>query len=341
MNVPPATGSPLATLGHFARMPREFAHYVIDPVAAGRVLGVEPEQAAGLAAGALPHARSAQRGPLYDYVDVINLALFGGVSGQSIPGLALRFLLRFATGARESWFTPLQWLVRVRAPDSAAADAESFQGRLMVRPADLGAPGIEALSDDYVTRTAPALATGKVEPPGYAVAVRVTGAAGTVRSGTVNRIYDEMLAALLSGTVVYQSVTEELRMRQRRAWALGMADCVVISRLLVDRLHDAGLAARARRGYLLGLVGSDHAWCEVFEDGRWKPLDVVFEFLASGGGGTRSIQAADGFAAACRGGRFNRLLPCQAADAGAVIRIDGEPAPPWWTCGVSATTWQS
>ena len=53
-----------------------------------------------------------------------------------------------------------------------------------------------------------------------------------------------------------------------------MADCVVVTRLLAARLRDAGFQARARRGYLLGLVGSDHSWCEDFEDGRWKSLDL-------------------------------------------------------------------
>jgi len=341
MSASQAAESRPAEFGHFGRMPREFAHYVIDTVAAGRILGVEPEQVAGLAAGILPHARSASRGHLYDYVDVINLALFGGASSQNIPDLALRFLLRFAAGEPDSWFAPRQWQVRVRTPTSVATDAGSVPGRLTVCPADPDAPGIEALSDDYVTRTAPALATGTVEPPGYAIAVRITGAAGTVGSGTANRIYAEMLAALLSGAVVYQSVTEELRMRQQCAWALGMADCVVLSRLLASRLREAGLAARARRGYLLGLVGSDHSWCEILDHGRWKPMDLVFEFLASGGAGSRSIRAADGFAAACRGSRFNRLLPCQADDASAVIRLDGAPAPPWWTSAISATTWES
>ncbi len=322
-------------------MPREFARYVIDSAAAGRILGVEPELVAGLAADALPCETDPTRGLLYDYVDVINLALFGGANGRSIPDLALRFLLRFAAEEPDAWYAPRQWLVRVRAPESMAADADTVAGRPAVRPADLAAPGIEPLSQEYLSRTAGRLAAGCVEPPGYQVAVRVTGAADTVRSASANLIHEEMLATLLAGDVIYQSVTEELRMLHQRAWDLGMADCVVISRLLADRLRQAGLTARARRGYLLGLVGSDHSWCEVFEEDRWKPMDVVFEFLASSTDSIRAIKAAAGFAQTCRGGRFNRLLPCQASEATAVIRLGDRPAPPWWTCAISANAWQS
>lgn len=316
----------------FTAMPGEFSRYVIDIATAGRILGVEPELVADLAGDELPHATDGLRGPLYDYVDVINLALFSGANGRSIPDLALRFLMRFAAGEEQAWYEPRQWLVRVRAPESAAAaDSGESSCRLTVRPADLAAPGIEPLTDDGDV----------VEPPGYQVAVRVTGAPDTVRDATANRIHAEMLAALLSGKVIYQSVTEELRMRHRRAWDLGVADCVVISRLLAERLRQSGLTARARRGYLLGLIGSDHSWCELLEDGRWKPMDVAFEFLATSTDRIRGISAAAGFAAACRGSRFNRLLPCQAADATAVIRLDGRPAPPWWTCAISASPWRS
>lgn len=337
---PPAAGLASAALGQFHTMPADFAHYVIDAATAAGILGVTPDQVAGLAAGVLPHATGPGAGLRYDYADLINLALFGGGSSQSIPDLALRFLLRFAAAGPDSWYAPRQWLVRVRIPESAAADGAA-SGRLEVSSADLHGPGIELLSADYVAATAPKLPKGTVPPPGYEVAVRLTGAPGTVRSAAANRVYAGVLEPLLSGAVIYQSVTEELRMRQQAAWALGMADCVVISRLLAERMREAGLTARARRGFLLGLVGSDHAWCEVFEDQRWKPMDAVFEFLASGNAGIRSIRAAPGFAPACRGGRFNRLLPCQADEASAIIRLDGQPAPPWWTSAISATSWEA
>jgi hypothetical protein len=332
--------APAEQIERFERVPAEFARYAVDLDGAARLLGLSRERTAELAPRALPHEADPEHGPLFDYVDVMNLALFAGTSRDSIPELALRFLLRFASGARPSWYEPRHWLVRVRAPQTVGDDAVSPDLRLL-RP-DLAAPGVEELDPrDLPIATATATAAkASVEPPGYEVAVRLTGAEDAVGEPDVQAIYDDMLAALLSGTVVYQSVSEQLRMLHERAWDLGMADCVVVSRLLAQRLREAGYLARARRGYLLGLVGSDHSWCEYLEDGRWKTLDLVFAFLA-GGAGHRRIQAPPEFAAACRGGRFNRLLPCEADEASALILSGGEPAPPWALAGVSAHPWES
>lgn len=332
----------------FERVPAEYARYAVDLGGAARLLGLSPERTAELAPEALPHANDSERGPLFDYVDVMNLALFAGTSRDSIPELALRFLLRFAAGERSSWYEPRHWLVRVRAPRAEGEDGGKKGGESggeddgeslrLLRP-DLSAPGVEEVDPRDLPQPGATAARTSVEPPGYEVAVRLTGAEDTVGEQAVAEIYDDLLDAVRSGTVVYQSVSEELRMQHAYAWSLGMADCVVISRLLAQKLREAGYEARARRGYLLGLVGSDHAWCEYFEDGRWKTLDIVFAFLA-GGAGHRRIQASPEFAAACRGGRFNRLLPCESDEASALILSGGEPAAPWALAGVSAHPWE-
>lgn len=336
----PPAGRPDARPERFEPVPAEYARYLTGLDTAAKLLGTDPARAAELAVDALPHTVDPDRGPLFDYVDLMNLALFTGTSRESIPELALRFLVRFAAGPRPSWYEPRHWLVRVRAPLAGPESGDRNRPRFRLLGPDLAAPGIEELHEADLPTTGRAAAAARVEPPGYQVAVRLTGAEDTVRDPGARRAYTELLDALHSGEVLYQSVAEGLRMHHRQAWRLGMADCVVVSRLLAERLRDLGLAARARRGYLLGLVGSDHAWCELYEDGRWKTLDVAFAYLAAGAG-RRRVEASPEFAAACLGGRFNRLLPCASAGAGALILADGEPAPPWALAGVSAHTWEA
>jgi hypothetical protein len=177
---------------------------------------------------------------------------------------------------------------------------------------------------------------------GYQVAVRLTGQRQSIAHPGVLAVWAEVVGALASGEVTYQTVPESLRAVHEQAWRLGMADCIVVSRLMAERIRALGLPARARRGYLLGLVGSDHAWCEVHEDGQWKQLDAVFAFAAMDGGQERNIgMDAPAFAAACCGSRFNRLLPCVGDDAAPLVYFGARPAPPWALAGVSARPWRS
>jgi len=307
----------------FVPVPADFACYETDVRWAARVLDTGPDHLETLAANGFPHADDPERGPLFDHVDLMNLAMYGAGNGQTIPDLAIRFLLRFADADPRTWYEPREWRVRVRPPKHAPAGLTAQEYRIS-RP-DVTAPGIQAIR--------PAVADGV----GFEVVVRITGAPASIQDRQIWDVYAELVDALNTGTVVYQAVPERLRMRHATAWELGMADCVVTSRLLAERLRAAGHTARARRGYLLGLVGSDHAWCEVYEDGAWKPVDVVFASLA----GTQRFDASASFVAACGGGRFNRLLPCQADDAVALVAIDDEPAPPWALAGVSCQPWSA
>ncbi|WP_067822015.1 transglutaminase domain-containing protein [Nocardia inohanensis] len=178
--------------------------------------------------------------------------------------------------------------------------------------------------DDRVA--APVVAAGHQRAP-YRVRVRLTGERYRVGNDLVRAAFDEQLADFGSGRVVYQAISERLRGDHRRAWELGVADCVVASAVLTDRLRAHGLTARTRRGYLLGLVGSDHAWTEVYERDHWRPLDVTFAHLA---GGTE-------FREACCGSRFNRLLPGAVAP-GVPLLVDaaGGPAPKRAFAGVTS-----
>jgi hypothetical protein len=318
------------TVGRFVPVPAAHARYDTDAASAERWLRLPAGQIERLAEAGLSHVDDA-RGPLFDYTDLVNVAMFSG-SGQSVPELALRFLLRFAASPPDSWFVPRDWLVGIRLPQ--------VPGAVRVRVPDLSAEGVSAVPEAERYGLAAPAGTDQLAE-GYRAVVRLTGARHTVRDPRVRAVWTDVVGALVSGSVIYQTVTESLRTAHHEAWASGMADCIVVARLLADRIRDIGLPARARRGYLLGLVGSDHAWCEVHEDGVWKNLDAVFAFVASGGGRDRNLAMdAPEFAAACFGSRFNRLLPCTGDEAESLVYFGDRPAPPWALAGVSARPWR-
>lgn len=303
--------------------PPDLAVYDTDLATAEKHLRVDPRQLVALADRGFPHRAGAHGEPLFDYTDLTNVALAQG-DERTIPELARRFLLRFAESPPETWFEPRDWIVSVRKPSldrggEAAAD-------LAVALPDGETPGVEIISLDIPSVRQP-IST-------YTATVRLCGKRDSVSSPEAKDIYDRVLTSLTSEDVRYQNVSQSLRAHHQRAWSCGMADCVVASRLLKDRLCAAGFRARVRKGFLLGLLGSDHAWCEIHENGRWKTLDPVFAYLAG------QVGAAD-FASACRGSRFNRLLPCLVADGQPILTMaDGSPAPLWYFAAVGARPWR-
>ncbi|MFJ5549106.1 hypothetical protein [Streptomyces sp. NPDC093225] len=322
----------LRALGRFTTVPADLARYETSAHTAAQALRATPEQVLRLAGAGLPHRDDPELGPLFDYDDVMNVGMFCG-TGQTVPELGLRFLMRFAGSAAHGWFEPREWEVGVHPARTAgggersggAADGAGLPA-VTTRVPDFAAPGVTGLSPAF---DAPLLAGG------YRSEVRLDGARHEVRDRRVLAAWDDVVGPLAAREVVYQTVPEALRADHGRAWELGVVDCIVASRLLAERLRAEGFEARARRGYLLGLFGSDHAWCEVVEDGVAKSLDPVFAFVATVGD-ERGVKESPEFAAACRGSRFNRLMPCVTDDAEPLVYFDGEPAPYWAMAGVSA-----
>jgi hypothetical protein len=323
------------SIGRFVLAPAEHARYDTDAASAARWLRLAAPQIEALAGAGLRHVADRQRGPLFDCIDLVNAAMFSG-TGQSVPELALRFLLRFAASPAQTWYEPRTWLVGMRLPDAPGPESPAVR----VRVPDLSADGVAAVPEAERAGFVPPAGSEPVTT-GYRLVVRLSGVPGTVADRRVRAVWAEVVGSLAAGDVIYQTVPESLRMAHRQAWELGMADCIVVSRLLAERIRELGLQARARRGYLLGLVGSDHAWCEVHEGGRWKSLDAVFAFAAAGGARDRNLSVdAPEFAEACFGSRFNRLLPCAGDDAAPLVYFGDRPAPPWALVGVSARPWR-
>lgn len=325
-------------LARFVPVPDDVARYTTDVHTAAAALQVEPAQISALAGTGLRHVEDPERGPLFDYDDIMNVGMFCG-SGQTVPELGLRFLMRFAASSKQSWYSPKSWLVTVSPATSlSGADSGDSLPRIAVRVPDLRAPGVDELPLPAASPARPGAEPLQEEP--YQVAVRLTGAEKTVRDQRIADVWLDIVNALADRRVIYQTVPEALRQDYRRAWELGVADCIVASKLLAERLTAQGIQARVRRGYLLGLFGSDHAWCEVDEGGATLQLDPVFAFVSMVGDSGHNVARSPEFARACFGGRFNRLLPCIGDDAAPLVYFDDEPAPYWSMVGISARPWQ-
>jgi hypothetical protein len=346
---PASAGNPgvkalTGALNRFVTVPDDIAQYDTDVDTASRALRADPSAVAALAGAGLPHVVDPERGPLFDYDDVMNVGMFSG-TGETVPELGLRFLMRFAAAAPSSWYEPREWLVGIDPAGSLGPAAEgtgrSVGPRIEVRTPDTTAAGLEVLTRPCGEGALPPPYPADLQTGGYELAVRLTGARQTVTDPRAYEIWNDIVTPLAERKVTYQTVPERLRADHHRAWDLGIADCIVASKLLTERLRAAGLTARVRRGYLLGLFGSDHAWCELEEDGVRKPLDPVFCFVARTGDKARGVKESPEFADACFGSRFNRLLPCSGEDAAPLVYFDGETAPYWCMVGISARPWRS
>ena len=148
MTVETATADALTgALGRFTPVPADLGRYDTDADTAARALRADSAQMVRLAENGLPHRMDTERGPLFDYDDVMNVGMFCG-TGQTVPELGLRFLMRFAASARPTWFEPRTWQVGVhpsRTAGGASAGPDASLPEVTVRVPDGTAPGLELL----------------------------------------------------------------------------------------------------------------------------------------------------------------------------------------------------
>ncbi|MEV7022097.1 transglutaminase domain-containing protein [Kitasatospora sp. NPDC093558] len=245
-------------------VPDEYRSPRLDLAEAARELGTTEELLELLVGAGLPAAETAD-GPRFDYHDIMNLGLSTGL-GRSLAELGERQCLRLAAGQPQAWLTERTTRIRLTATCSA--------------PGCDGTPPLPAAPRPEGGRL-DGFAADPNEPGSVIATVTTVGAADAPRSETVRRIHDDLLDLLLTGEYQYSWLPDALRERPATAWENRTVDCVIAAWRMREQARAAGLEARTRRGFLLGLVGVEHAWTEVLEDGRWLPLDPVLAFLAS------------------------------------------------------------
>ena len=312
----------------FKVVPTEYAEYGTPAGLAARMLRLTTDELRELADGRIPSRQGPDGELRYEFADVYNLAATAG-TGTSVFELGLRFLMRFAAEQPERWIEERAWRVSIVPPAGQPLSARAL---------DTGSPQVLDASGHPQEQSA----AGDDEyydlgPSGVSYQVRLRGRQDSIDSEAVRSEYQRVFSALVEKQVSYQTVPELMRAEPALSWDSGVADCVVASRVLANRLTSIGHRARARRGYLLGLLGSDHAWTEVFEGGRWKQLDPVAAVLATNALRPLGFQPHAAFQDACLGWSFNRFLPCRTSAAEPLILVAGRFAPQWVTCAVSAS----
>lgn len=276
----------LPALEHLVPVPSAFREVTLDLPAAARELGCSPEILMALVAAGLP-AEHDTDGPRFDPHDVMNLGLLSG-TGRSSAELGERRLMRLAAGTPAEWVVQRTWRIAFAASCSEAGCTEVA---LPVRPAP------ELLGGE-VTQWHP----DPANPSEVQAVLSTRGRLDTARTAAVREIYDDLLDALRTGRYRYGWVPTKLS-ADPSVDVFGIMNCMVAAASMRERAAAAGMDARIRRGVLLGFVGVEHAWTEVFEEDRWVALDPVLGLLAG-----RTPGSNPEFAGFCRGSLSNRLL---------------------------------
>ncbi|MDL2078746.1 transglutaminase domain-containing protein [Streptomyces sp. GXMU-J15] len=271
-------------------VPEEHRSATVGHEEAARELALDPDVLEHLVGAGFP-AEDTPDGLRYDYHDVMNLGLQSGL-GRSLAELGERQCMRLAAGQPEGWLTERVTRIRLTATCDAAGCSSCVTPPVPAEPAP-------KLYEGRLTEWA----KDPERPDSMLATVTTRGHRDAPRTDTVRRIHDDLLERLVSGEYQYGWVPEALRSRPAEAIGHRAVDCVVAAWQMQKWAEEAGVRARTRRGFLLGLVGVEHAWTEVFEEGRWLLLDPVLAYL-----GSRHKATHPEFADFTRGSVHNRLL---------------------------------
>ncbi|QKW06901.1 transglutaminase domain-containing protein [Streptomyces sp. NA04227] len=283
----------LSAVERLVPVPDKYREAKLGLAEACRELSVDQALLEELVAAGLP-ADETPEGLRFDYHDVMNLGLRSG-TGRSLAELGERQCMRMAAGDPEKWLEKRTWRIRLTA---SCTNEDCTSCTIEPRPA---VPEPELLGGTLIEWQP---SNDNDTEPGSMVAVLATvGARDTPRSDVVRQIHDDLYGSLLSGEYQYGWLPAGLRERPAEAAAAGAFDCVIAAWQMRTWAEQAGLEARTRRGFLLGLVGVEHAWTEVLEEDRWLPLDPVLAFLAQ-----RHKASNPDFGDFSRGSVHNRLL---------------------------------
>ncbi len=316
----PAAAGWLASLEQLFAIPPEYRRLDAPRAHALEMLRCTEATLDALVAAGLP-CEGPPGDERFDGNDLFNVALYSS-SRASVPERAFQFVLRWMTDPSDSWFETRRWSFSLElTPDGRSGGAS----RLLLarpRPELLGGRLLDLESEpaEAAAREGDIVADG-VDRLTLRGRIETTGARMALRSPRLRDIVEEFE----STPYRWLKLPEQLQRQPERLLPHGVATCIAASLHLERRCHDAGLRARTRRGWVLGMLDLAHAWLEVCDDdGVVKTIDPIFALLSS-----LVDDPNPDFRTACRGSRLNRLLATDhRADEPLELRLlDGRSAP--------------
>ncbi len=318
----PAAAGWLASLEQLFAIPPEYRRADAPRAHALEMLRCSEETLDALVAAGLP-CEGSPGDERFDANDLFNLALYSS-SRASVPERAFQFVLRWMTDPCDAWFEPRRWSFSLElTPDGDGATGgtsrlllarprpELLGGRMLdleTEPAQAAAEEGDIVADGVDRLTV----RGRIE---------TAGARMTLRSPRLRDIVEEFE----STPYRWLKLPEELQRQPERLLPHGVATCIAASLHLERRCREAGLRARTRRGWVLGMLDLAHAWLEVEDDdGVVKTVDPIFALLSG-----LVDDPNPEFRTACRGSRLNRLLATdhRADEPLELHLLDGRAAP--------------
>jgi hypothetical protein len=246
----------------------------------------------------------------FEFCDVMNVALYSN-SGRSLPELGQMYAMRFAGGPCATWVAERNWQLSwdLRCPLRSDRPGGSWH---IQRPAPEHFGG--AVWQLRVDGQTPGEYRGELvvddrERTIVTASLTTHGMINRVHSPMLRELFDGMLSDLKCGRYRFQWMPAALRRDPAAAARNGTMDCVSIALWLARQASEAGLHARTRQGWILGLLPVEHGWTEMLdEDGRWKVIDPLLAVLAERMSG---LNAA--FTTFCLGSASSQVLPFECA----------------------------
>lgn len=188
----------------------------------------------------------------FDSRDLFNLGLYSG-TGRTLPEQAFAYALRWMRSATSELLAP-------RTSQFSETLRCSCTGAMFAPPR---CPRV----DDLV-----------ISDRGVSATIGTEGAVVPLRSPELIAIVRDFAALGLR----WVKLPEPLRQDENLVLSHRVASCDSASRYLVRRCEEAGLRARTRIGWVIGMLDLVHAWMEVTdEDGITKVIDPIFALFAT------------------------------------------------------------